>query len=150
MSMPPLTITQTYSLVSTVSGTSSSTHLVSDFDANNVVSLGDSFYIRSSKEMRRKGKKRSRDHDDVLGPVTNQIVWTQQFGDSHIDALDSATTFGAFTSANLDAMVTLNKEFDKRKEEMKNLEEELDEVKREHKTHVENMEKAYEDMYKEL
>ena len=97
-----------------------------------------------------KGKKRSRDHDDVPGPVTNQIVWTQQFGDPQIDAVDSTTTLGAFTGANLDAVLTLNKEFDKRKEEMRKLQEELYEFKRQHKIHVANLEKACEYKFKEL
>ena len=82
--------------------------------------------------------------------VTNQIIWTQQSGDPQIDAVDSTTTLGAFAGANLDAILTLNKEFDKRKKEMKRLEEELAEVKREHKTHVENLEKASKDKFKEL
>ena len=72
--------------------------------------------------MIRKGKKRSMDHDDVSGLVTNQIVWTQQPSDPQIDVVDSATALGAFTGANLDAVLTLNKKFDKRKEEMKRLE----------------------------
>ena len=133
-----------------MSGTSSFTHSVDNFDEENAVSLGDYFYSRSSKEVIRKGKKRSRDHDDVSRPVTNQIVWTQQSGDPQIDAVDSATTLGAFTGANLDAVLTLNKEFDKRKEEMKRLQEELDEVKRQHKTHMANLEKPCEDKFKEL
>ena len=81
MSMPPPAITRTSSLVSTVSGTSEFTHSVDDFDEDNVVSLGDYFYGRSSKAVIRKGKKRSRDHDDVSGLVTNQLVWTQQSSD---------------------------------------------------------------------
>ena len=64
--------------------------------------------------------------------------------------MDSATVLGAFTGANLDAVLTLNKEFDKRKEEMRILQEELDEVKRQHKIHVANLEKAYKDRFKEL
>ena len=64
--------------------------------------------------------------------------------------MDSSTTLGAFIGANLDVVLTLNKEFDKRKEEMKRLEEELAEVKRDHKNHVENLEKASEDKFKEL
>ena len=132
-----------------MSGTSSFTQLVDEFDEDNVVPLGDYFYSKSSKAMARKGKKRSRNHGDLSAPVTNQIIWTQQFGDVQIDAVDSATVLGAFTGANLDAILTLNKEFEKRKEEKKRLEEELDEVKREHKTHVENLEKAFEDKFKE-
>ena len=133
-----------------MSGTSSFTHSVDDFDEDKVVSLGYYFYSRSSKVVLRKGNKRSRDHDDVSILITNQIIWTQQSGDPQIDAVDSSTILGAFTSANLDAVLTLNKEFEKRKEEMKRLEEELDEVKREHKNHVENLEKASEDKFKEL
>ena len=64
--------------------------------------------------------------------------------------MDSATVLGSFTGFNLGAVLKLNKEFDKRKEEMKGLEEELDEVKREHKPHVANLEKASEDKFKEL
>ena len=64
--------------------------------------------------------------------------------------MDSTTNLDAFTGVNLDALLTLNKEFDKRKEEMKRIQEELDEVKRQHKNHVENIEKASEDRFKEL
>ena len=64
--------------------------------------------------------------------------------------MNSATVLGAFTDANLVVVLTLNKEFYKRKEEINRLEEELAEVKREHKTHVANLEKEFEDMFTEL
>ena len=74
MPMPPSTITQTSSLVSTVSGTSSFTQSVDEFDEDNVVPLGDYFYSKSSKEVVRKGKNRSRNHGDLSALVTNQII----------------------------------------------------------------------------
>ena len=98
-----------------MSGTSSFTQSVDEFDEDNVVPLGDYFYSRSSKAVVRNGKKRSRNHDDLSTPVTNQIIWTQQSGDPQIDAVASATVLGAFTGGNLGAVLTLNKEFDKRK-----------------------------------
>ena len=64
--------------------------------------------------------------------------------------MDSTTVLGAFTGSNPSSVLTLNKEFNKRKEEMKRVEELLVEVKREHKTHVENLEKASNDKFKKL
>ena len=56
-------------------------------------------------------------------PVTNQIIWTQHFGDPQIDAIHTATALGAFTGANIDAVNTLNREIDRKKEAVKKLEE---------------------------
>ena len=81
MPMPPPTVTQTSSLVSTVIRTSSFTQSKDEFDEDIAISLGDCFYSKSDKEVVRKGKKRSRDHGDMDVFVTNQIIWTQQSGD---------------------------------------------------------------------
>ena len=64
--------------------------------------------------------------------------------------MDIATSLGAFTGANLDAVNTLNMELDIRKEEISKLEEELDRTKREHKAYVVDIVKASEDKFKEL
>ena len=121
MPMPNPTITQTYSLVSIVNETSSFTESVAEFEEDIRVPLGYYFYNMSSKAVVRKGNKGSRDHDDMARPITNQSFWTQQSGDPHIDVVDSTTYLEAFTGVNLDAFLTLNKEFDKRKEEMKRI-----------------------------
>ena len=71
MPIPTPTITQTSSLVSTGNATSSFTKSKDEFEEDNVVSLGDYFYSNSSKEMVRKGRKRSRDQDGLEASVTN-------------------------------------------------------------------------------
>ena len=67
-----------------------------------------------------------------------------------MDAVDTATTLGAFIGAKLHAINTLNREFDRRKEDISKMKEEIDDVNRQHKTHVANLEKASEDKYNEL
>ena len=54
---------------------------------------------------------------------SNQIIWTQQSSDPQVYCIDTATALGAFTRENLDALTTLNKELDRKKEEVKKLEE---------------------------
>ena len=61
-------------------------------------------------------KKRSRDQGDMDTYLSNQIVWTQQFGDPQLDATDTAVALGAFIGANFHAVNTLNREFDRIKE----------------------------------
>ena len=65
-----------------------------------------------------RGKKRSRDQGDVDASLSNQEVWNQQSGDPQVDAADTASTLGAFTSAKFHAIDSLNREFDKKKEEI--------------------------------
>ena len=74
MSMPPPTITQTSSLVSTVIGTFSFTDSRDEFDEDIIISLGDCYYSKSNKVVVRKGKKRSRDQGGMDASVANQIV----------------------------------------------------------------------------
>ena len=57
---------------------------------------------------------------------------------------------GAFTGANIDAVNTLNREFDKRKEEIRNLEEELDRTRKEHDAYVVDLKKVSENSLNEL
>ena len=82
--------------------------------------------------------------------VTNQIIWTQQSGDPQVDAVDTTAALGAFTGENLHVVNTLNREFDKRKEEISKLKEELENNRREHEAHVANFMKIFEDKYNEL
>ena len=77
--------------------------------------------------------------------VTNQIIGTQQSRDPWVEVIDTTIALGAFTGANLNAVNTLNMEFDRMKEEISNLKEELDDVKRQHEAHVENIEKSSKD-----
>ena len=89
--------------------TSSVTESVFDFEEDIIVPLGDYFYSNSSKVVVRKGRKRSKYQGGFKAPVTNQIIWTQHFGDPQIDAIHTATALGAFTGANIDAVNTLNR-----------------------------------------
>ena len=50
-----------------------------------------------------------------------------------MDVTDVASILGAFTGANFDVVTTLNREFDKHKEEIVRLKEEIEQVKRKHK-----------------
>ena len=43
----------------------------------------------------------------------SKVVWTQRSSDPQAYATDAAFVLGAFTGANLDAVNTLNREFDK-------------------------------------
>ena len=49
-----------------------------------------------------------------------------------MDASYAASILGDFTGANFDAVNTLNREFDKQKEEIVSLKEELEKLKRQH------------------
>ena len=80
-----------------------------------VISLGDYRYRKSDKSVVKRGKKRSRDQSDVDTSLLNEIVWTQRYGDTQVDAIDVAPVLGDFTGANFDAINTLNREFDKKK-----------------------------------
>ena len=64
--------------------------------------------------------------------LSNEFVWTQQLGDPQVDATDATSVLGAFTGANFDVVNTLNREFDKQKEEIVSLKEEQEQLKRQH------------------
>ena len=57
---------------------------------------------------------------------------------------------GAFTCANFNAVNTLNREFDRRKEDIRKLKEELEQIKREHEAHIANLMKTSQDKYNEV
>ena len=80
--------------------------------------------------MVKRGKKRSKDESDADTSLSNEIVWTQRFGDPHVDATDDASILGAFIGANFDAINTLNKEFDKNKAQIIRLKEEQEQVRK--------------------
>ena len=67
-----------------------------------------------------------------------------------MDAADTASVLGAFTSANLHAINYLNMGFDKQKEEITKLKEELEESIKEHKAHVVDLMKISDDRFNEL
>ena len=71
MPIPAPILTQTFSLVSTVNGTSSYTESMAEFEEYIVVPLGDYFYSKSSKVVVRKGRKRSIDQGGLEAPITN-------------------------------------------------------------------------------
>ena len=72
-------------------------------------------------------------------------MWTQQSGDPQVDAANTASVLGAFTGANLHTINSLNRVFDKKKEEITKLKEELEQTKKEHEAHVADLMKIYED-----
>ena len=67
-----------------------------------------------------------------------------------MDVVDIVAALGAFTGANFHAVNTLNREFDRRKEEMSQLKEEMEKIRRENEAHVANIMKSSEDKYDEL
>ena len=95
--------------------TSSTNEVRDEFNEDIVISLGDYHYRKYDKEIVRRGKKRSRYQGDVDTSLSNQVVWTQQYGDPQVDAVDTASALGAFTGANFHAIDSLNREFDKKK-----------------------------------
>ena len=121
-----------------MAGTYSTIESRDEFNEDIIISLGDYHYSKSNKAVVKKGKKRSRDQGDMDTSLSNQIVWTQQYGDPQLDAADTAASLGAFTGANFHAMNTLNREFDRGKEEISKLKEELEQIKTEHEAHIAN------------
>ena len=64
-----------------------------------------------------------------------------------MDATDAASILGAFTGANFHAVNTLNKEFDKKKEEIIILKEELEQIRKQHEDQITNLVKTSDDRY---
>ena len=73
--------------------------------------------------MVKKIKTGTRDQSGMDVYVFDQIVWTQQSSDPQVDAAYTTATLDAFTGSNLDAVNTLNREFDRRKQEITQLKE---------------------------
>ena len=113
MPMPSHTMTQTSSLISTCIDAPPIDEIRDEFNEDIVISLGYYCYRKYDKSVVKRGKKRSKDESDADTYLSNEIVWTQQFGDPHVDATDAASILGAFTGANFDVLTTLNRQFDK-------------------------------------
>ena len=107
--MPSHTMTQTSSLISIGINAPSIDEIRDEFNEDIVISLGDYCYSKSDKSVLKRGKNRSRDQSDVDTSLSNDIVWTQQFGDPQVDATYDAYVLGAFTGANFHAVTTLNR-----------------------------------------
>ena len=56
-----------------------------------------------------------------------------------MDATDATSILEAFIGANFDVVNTLNREFDKQKEEIVNLKEELEQLKRQHENRYDEL-----------
>ena len=67
-----------------------------------------------------------------------------------MDATDAASVLGAFTGANFDVVNTLNKEFNKQKEEIVRLKEELEQVKRQHEDRYDELQVRNVSLHDEL
>ena len=61
------------------------------------------------------GKKRGRDQNDMDMSMVNEVVWKQQSSYPQAYVIDATSILGAFTSANLDVVNYLSREFDKQK-----------------------------------
>ena len=103
-----------------------------EFNEYFVVSLGEYRYSKAEKSLVRHGKKRGRDHNDIDMSMVNEFLWTPQSSDPKSYATDAASVLGAFIGVNMDVVNSLNKEFDKQKEEIINLKEALDQLKKQH------------------
>ena len=77
-------------------------------------------------------------------------MWTQQSSDPQFDAADTASILGAFTGANIHAINSLNKAFDKTEEEITKLKEDPEHTRKKHEAHVADLMKIYEDKCNEL
>ena len=64
--------------------------------------------------------------------MVNEVVWKPQSSDPQAYATDAASVLGAFTSANMDAINSLNNGFDKQKEKIVSLKEALEQLKKQH------------------
>ena len=80
-----------------------------------MVSLGEYRYRKAAKSVVRWGKKRGRDHNDMDISMLNEVLWTTQSSDPQAYATYATSVLGSFTGANLDAVNSLSKEFDKQK-----------------------------------
>ena len=95
MPMPSHIMMQTSSLISTGIDAPSIDEIRDEFNEDIVISLGDYRYRKSDKSVVKRGKKRSIDQSDVDTSLSNEIVWTQQFGDPQVDVTDAASVLGA-------------------------------------------------------
>ena len=82
MPMPSHNMTQTSSLISTGIATPSIDEIRDEFHEDIVISLGDYRYSKSDKSVVKRGKKRSKDKSSVETSLSNEIVWTQQSGNT--------------------------------------------------------------------
>ena len=82
MLMPSRTMTQTFDLISTCIDAPPIDEIRDEFNEDIVISLGDYRYSKSDKSVVKRGKKRSRDQSSVETSLSNEIVWTQQSGNT--------------------------------------------------------------------
>ena len=125
MDIPSQTTTQTSSLISIGISIPPIDEVRDEFNEEFVVSFYEYRYRKATKSMVRRGKKRGRDHNDMDMSMVNEVVWTWPLNDPQAYATDAASILGAFTCANLDAINSLSREFDKQKVEISSLKETL-------------------------
>ena len=64
--------------------------------------------------------------------MVNEVVWKQQSSYPQAYVIDATSILGAFTSANLDVVNYLSREFDKQKAEIISLKEVLEQLEKKH------------------
>ena len=103
-----------------------------EFNEYFVISLGEYQYSRVDRSVVKRGKNRGRDHNDMDMSMVNEVVWTQQSSDPQAYATNVASVLQMSIGANLDAVNSLNREFDKKKAEIVSLKEALEQLKKQH------------------
>ena len=124
--------TQTSSLISIGINIPPIDEVKDEFNEDFLVSLGQYRYSKAEKVVVRWGKKRGRVPNDVDMPMVNEVLWTSQSNDPQYYATYVTFVLGTFTGANMDAINSLNREFDKQKAEIISLKVALEKLKKQH------------------
>ena len=80
----------------------------------------------------KKGNKRVREGTIKWVPALNQVIWKSISPDIKQGALDTTTTMGAFTGANIDSVSQLNKDILEKEQEIQNIKDDLVAVEAHH------------------
>ena len=134
MAIPSQTTTQTWSLICIGLIIPPIDEVRDEFNEDFVVSLGEYWYRKAKRSVKKWGKKRGRDQNDMDMLMVNEVVWTQQSSDPQAYATNVASVLQMSIGANLDAVNSLNREFDKKKVEIVSLKEALEQLKKQHES----------------
>ena len=115
MNIPILETFHPTPIVTIHEGTISTTDEMVDFGEDAMVSLGQYFWSRREKVVK-KGSKRSRARTFKQGSVPNQIIWKRDSSDTKQESLDTIAAMGSFVGANFDSVSQLNKELEEKEQ----------------------------------